>query len=74
MTDKIFNFTVPVSGQESFSVVASGYQEALEKINNEDYYIKPELEDIDWDFGDRESHEVLPKCFTTEDFKEPSND
>lgn len=74
MSEKIFNFTVPVSGQESFSVVASSYEEALEKINNEDYYVKPELEDIDWDFGDRESREVLPKCYTTEDIGESNHD
>lgn len=74
MTEKIFNFTIPVSGQESFSVVASSYKEALEKIENEDYYMQPELEDVDWDFGDRESCEVLPKCYTTEDYVEPAND
>ena len=30
MTKKIYNFDVPVSGRETFSVIASSYEEALE--------------------------------------------
>lgn len=37
MTKKIYNFDVPVSGRETFSVIASNYEEALEKINKEEY-------------------------------------
>lgn len=74
MDKKIYNFDVPVSGRETFSVVASSYEEALEKINNEDYYVDPEIEDIDWDFENRSADEVLPQCYTTEDYEEPIND
>lgn len=74
MTKKIYNFDVPVSGRETFSVVASSYEEALEKINNEEYYIEPETEDIEWDFEHRRPEEVLPRCYTTEKYEEQSND
>ena len=70
MIKKIYHFDVPVSGRETFSIVASSYEEALEKINNEDYYIAPETENIEWDFENRNIDEVLPKCFTLEDLEE----
>lgn len=66
----IYNFTVPVRGEELFSVVAESYEEALDKINNSDYYIEPSLDDIDWDFGFRSSEEELPKCYTLEEYDE----
>jgi len=66
----IYNFTVPVRGEELFSVIAESYEEALDKINNADYYIEPSLEDIDWDFGFRGSEEELPKCYTLEEYDE----
>ena len=63
--NKIYNFTVPVSGYEHFSVKADSYEEALKKIDNEDYYMKPTLDDIDWDFGlGRCAEEYLPKAYT----------
>lgn len=62
---KIYNFTVPVSGQECFAVIAESYEEAIEKINNGEYYEEPELHDIDWNFGlGHNSEEYLPKCYT----------
>ena len=62
---KIYNFSVPVSGYENFSVKADSYEEALEKINNSDYYLEPTLEEIDWDFGlGRTSEEYLPEAYT----------
>lgn len=66
----IYNFTVPVRGEEHFSVVAESYEEALDKINNEDYFIEPSLEDVDWDFGFRGCEEELPSCYTLEDYDE----
>lgn len=59
----IYNFTVPVSGLEHFSVEANSYEEALEKIHNSDYYTEPQLDDIDWDFGFRETEEELANCY-----------
>lgn len=67
---KIFNFSVPVKGYEHFSVIADSYEEAVEKINNEEYYIKPSLDDLDWDFGFRDSEEELPKCYTVQEIDE----
>jgi hypothetical protein len=75
MTKKIYNFDVPVSGRESFSVVASSYEEALEKINNDQYYIQPEVTEVEWDFGlgqDQEHH--LPKCYVLSEFEENDYD
>lgn len=75
MTKKIYNFDVPVSGRESFSVVASSYEEALEKINNDQYYIQPEVTEVEWDFGlgqDQEYH--LPKCYVLSEFEENDYD
>lgn len=66
----IYNFTVPVCGEEHFSVIAESYEEALDKISNSDYHVEPSLEDIDWDFGFRESEEELPRCYTLEEFDE----
>lgn len=66
----IYNFTVPVRGEEIFSVVAESYEEALDKISNEDYFIEPSLDDIDWDFGFRDSKEELPRCYTLEEYDE----
>lgn len=66
----IYNFTVPVRGEEIFSVVAESYDEALDKINNEDYFIEPFLDDVDWDFGFRDAEEVLPKCYTKQEYKD----
>ena len=68
MTEKIYHFDVPVSGRETFSVRASSYEEALEKIVNEEYEIPPETVEIEWDFGlgkDTEDH--LPDCYTLEE-------
>lgn len=67
MTEKIYHFDVPVSGRETFSVRASSYEEALEKIRNEQYEIPPETIEIEWDFGlgqDADYH--LPDCYTLE--------
>lgn len=66
---KIFNFTVPVSGYEHFSVEADTYEEAVEKIYKEDYSVSPTLDDIDWDFGFREVGEELMKCYTVKEKK-----
>jgi hypothetical protein len=75
MSEKIFNFNVPVSGRETFSVVASSYEEALEKINRDDYYIRPEVSDIEWDFGlCQEASQYLPRCYTIEKIQEPTHD
>ena len=75
MNKKIYNFDVPVSGRETFSVIASNYEEALEKINKEEYETNPQLEDIEWDFGlGRDAGEYLPKCFTLSNLEEPAND
>lgn len=68
MTKKIYNFSVPICGEEYFSVIASSYEEAVEKINREEYYVEPTLDDIDWDFGFRSVGEELPKCYTVEDY------
>ena len=75
MTKKIYNFDVPVSGRETFSVVASSYEEALEKINNEDYYTHPETSEIEWDFGlGQDGTQYLKAAYVMQDFKEPAND
>lgn len=66
----IYNFTVPVRGEEIFSVVAESYEEALDKINNEDYYIEPSLEDIERDFGFRDAEDELSRCYTLEEYDE----
>ena len=71
MTDKIYHFDVPVSGRETFSVRASSYEEALEKIRNEDYEIPPETTEIEWDFGlGQDSEHHLPDCYILEKIKE----
>ena len=70
MSKKVYNFTVPVSGTENFSVVADSYEEALEKINNSEYYLEPEVDDIDWDFGFRTPREELPNCYTVLEFED----
>ncbi|MEC8123695.1 MAG: hypothetical protein VX125_07560 [Pseudomonadota bacterium] len=75
MTEKIYNFDVPVSGRETFSVIASSYEEALEKIYKEQYYIPPETGEIEWDFGlgqDAENH--LPGCFVVSDLEKIDHD
>ena len=75
MTKKIYNFDVPVSGRETFSVVASSSEEALEKMQKEEYEVSPELQEIEWDFGlGRSADEYLPGSYTLQDFKEQSND
>ena len=75
MSKKIYNFDVPVSGRETFSVIASSYEDALEKMRKEDYETSPQVEDIEWDFGlGCDSDEYLPKCLTLSDFEEPTND
>lgn len=75
MTKKIYNFDVPVSGRETFSVIASSYEEALEKIRNDEYECAPEVSDIEWDFGlGQDGDEYLTKAYTTEDYVEPAND
>lgn len=62
---QIYNFAVPVSGQEFFSVIASSYEEALGKIRLAEYHEKSKLQDVDWDFGlGQSSEEHLPKCYT----------
>ena len=66
----IYNFTVPVRGEEHFSVVAESYEEAVDKINNEDYFIEPSLDDLDWDFGFRGCEEELPRCYTLEKYED----
>lgn len=66
----IYNFTVPVQGEKHFSVIAESYEEALEKISNGDYHVEPSLENIDWDFGFRDSEEELPRCYTLEECDE----
>lgn len=66
----IYNFAVPVQGEEHFSVIAKSYEEALEKISNSDYHVEPSLENIDWDFGFRDSEEELPRCYTLEECDE----
>lgn len=48
---KTYDFCVPVSGQELFSVEANSFEEALEKVYNGDFSSEPTLDDIDWDFG-----------------------
>ena len=46
-----YDFCVPVSGQEMFSVEANSWEESLEKVYKENYSVKPTLDDINWDFG-----------------------
>ena len=71
MTEKIYNFDVPVSGRETFCVRASSYEEALEKIRNDDYEISPETIEIEWDFGlGQDTNQHLPDCYTIEKIKE----
>lgn len=71
MTEKIYHFDVPVSGRETFSVRASNYKEALEKIRNEEYEIPPETIEIEWDFGlGQKADYHLPDCYTLEEIKE----
>ncbi|MFW2011586.1 hypothetical protein [Acinetobacter bereziniae] len=75
MTEKIYSFDVPVSGRETFSVIASSYEEALEKIYQGQYHIQPEVGEIEWDFGlgqDSENH--LPECFVVSDLEENDYD
>lgn len=74
MTKKIYNYDVPVSGRETFSVIAASYEEAVEKINNGQYYLEPETSDIEWDFEHRSADEVLPQCYTLQEFKEKDHD
>lgn len=67
MTEKVYHFDVPVSGRETFSVRASSYEEALEKIRNEEYEIPPETIEIEWDFGlSQKADHHLPNCYTLE--------
>jgi hypothetical protein len=74
MTEKIYNFDVPVSGRETFSVIASSYEEAVEKINKGQYYLEPETSDIEWDFENQSVDEVLPQCYTLQEFEENDHD
>ena len=48
---KTYDFYIPVSGQEIFSVEANSWEEALEKVYKENYSQEPTLDDINWDFG-----------------------
>lgn len=71
MTEKIYHFDVPVSGRETFSVRASSYEEALEKIRNEEYETPPETIEIEWDFGlGQKADYHLPNCYTLEEIGE----
>lgn len=75
MTKKIYTFDIPVSGRETFSVVASSYEEALEKINKEEYETTPEVCDIEWDFGlGQSADEYLPGAYTLQKFEESDHD
>lgn len=70
MSKKVFNFNVPVSGFETFSVVADSYEDALEKIENSEYCCEPSLDDIGWDFGFRDISEELPECYSISKYNE----
>lgn len=62
---KIYNFSIPVSGYEDFSIKAESFEEALDKINNNDYHIEPVLNDVDWDFGlGQTAADYLPSAYT----------
>lgn len=58
----IYWFAVPIKGEESFAVEANSLDEALEQVAKGNYVSEPELQDIDWDFGFRSAHEMLPDC------------
>ena len=64
----IYNFAVPVQCEEHFSVIAESYEEALDKISNNNYHVEPSLENIEWDFGFRDSEEELSSCYTLEEW------
>ena len=75
MTEKIYNFDVPVSGRETFSVRASSYEEAITKINNEDFEVEPETIDVEWDFGlGHSAEEYLPGAYTLQLIEDEAND
>ena len=75
MIEKIYHFDVPVSGRETFSVRASSYEEAITKINNEDFEVEPETIDIGWDFGlGRSAEEYLPGSYTLQSIEDEAND
>lgn len=60
----IYWFSVPIKGEEVFAVEANSEQEALEKAGNYEYHIDPELQDVEWDFGNRSVEESLCKCIS----------
>lgn len=67
----LYEFSVPVRGTEEFSVMASSFEEAMEKVSRGEYFDEPVLEDVDWDtmaaFGG--SSEYM-KCYCVVDGKE----
>lgn len=51
MSRKYYTFSVPVSGYENATVVASSSEEAVKKYLDGDYLDTPSLDDIDVDIG-----------------------
>ena len=69
---KEYNFCVPVSGQEFFSVEANSFEEALEKVYSEKYSAQPTLDDINWNFGlgNHDTYYELERCCTVSDINQ----
>lgn len=68
-----YDFCVPVSGQELFSVEANSFEEALEKVYKGDYSVEPTLYDVNWDFGlgnYNTDEELKRSCVITEHTEE----
>ena len=51
MSRKYYTFSVPVSGYENATVVASSEEEAIEKYLDGEYFDTPSLDDIEVDIG-----------------------
>lgn len=46
-----WDFSVPVSGYEKFSIIAKTFDEAIQKMLREEYSVSPTFDDIDFDLG-----------------------
>lgn len=51
MSKKYYTFSVPVSGYENATVVASSEEEAIKKYLNGEYFDTPSLDDVEVDIG-----------------------
>lgn len=46
-----WDFSIPVSGYENFSIVAKTFEEAIQKMLRDEYSVPPTFDDIDFDLG-----------------------